>query len=362
MFRALVLGDMLCATPALRALKAAWPEAELTLIGLPWARELAERLPDVDRFEPFPGFPGLPEIMPDLAALPAFIARMQAARFDLVVQLHGSGSIVNPLLACFGARHTAGFCEPGDYSADAALHTVWPKTGHEIERLLALTDHLGLPRQGEQLDFPVGPEDHAALFRAVPELHRLHAPDRPDRPQGPAERNGPQRPEGLVETRGHVVIHPGAQLPSRRWLPERFAEVADALAARGLRIVLTGSAAEAPVTAAVLAQMRQPALDLTGRTSLFGFGALLKRARLVVCNDTGASHVAAAVGTASVVVSSGADVARWAPLDAQRQRVLWADVPCRPCSHRVCPYGHECASGVGAAEVVDAAFAALSRA
>lgn len=341
MFRALVLGDLLCATPALRALRAAWPEAELTLVGLPWARELAERLPTVDRFEAFPGFPGLPELAPDLSALPGFIARMQAQRFDLAVQLHGSGSVVNPLLACFGARQIAGFCEPGDYSADPALHTVWPKTGHEIERLLALTDHLGLPRQGEHLDFPVTPADHAAVFGTVPALHW---------------------PNGLSETRGHVVIHPGAQLPSRRWLPERFAEVGDALAARGLRVVLTGSAAEAPVTSAVLAQMRQPALDLTGRTSLFGFGAVLKRARLVVCNDTGASHVAAAVGTASVVISSGADVARWAPLDAQRQRVLWADAPCRPCGHRVCPFNHECARDVTANQVIDAAFAALDRA
>src|SRR4051794_69693 len=98
-FRALVLGDLLCAIPALRAIKAAWPQAEITLISLPWAATLAERLPQVDRFIAFPGFPSLPEIEPDIAALPGFLQQVQALKFDLVLQLHGSGNIVNQLVA-----------------------------------------------------------------------------------------------------------------------------------------------------------------------------------------------------------------------------------------------------------------------
>jgi ADP-heptose:LPS heptosyltransferase len=67
------------------------------------------------------------------------------------------------------------------------------------------------------------------------------------------------------------------------------------------------------------------------------------------------SHVAAAMGTRSVVVASGSDVTRWAPRDVQRHHVLWHDEPCRPCAHEVCPTQHECATGVGVAEVVAAA-------
>lgn len=332
-FRALVLGDLLCATPVLRALKCEWPASELTLIGLPWAEALAARLSGVDRFEAFPGFPGLPEIAPDLAALPGFIARMQQQRFDLLLQLHGSGGIVNPLLATFGASHLAGFTEPGGYCAEPALHAAWPTRGHEALRLLQLVDHLGIARQGEQLEFPVSDADRAALARSVPEL-----------------------PAGEV----FACLHPGAQLASRRWLPERFAAVGDALAHHGVRVVLTGAPAEATLTAQVRASMREPALDLAGRTDLFGLGALVERARLVVCNDTGMSHVAAALRRPSVVVSSGADVARWAPLDPGLHRVLWRDTPCRPCAFRDCPYDHECARGVGAGEVIDAALTALA--
>lgn len=331
-FRALMLGDLLCATPALRALKAGWPDAELTLIGLPWTAPLAARLPAVDRFEAFPGHPALPEIEPDTAAWPGFVARQRAAGYDLLVQLHGSGGIVNEMLAGFSARRLAGFVEPGGYCADPVLHAPWPGQGHEILRLLAATDHLGLARRGLRLDFPVGDADRAALARAVPEL-----------------------------SEPFVCVHAGSQLPSRRWPAERFAAVADELAARGLRIVLTGSSNEAPLVASVAARMRHPALDLTGRTDLWTLGALIERAALLVANDTGVVHVATALGTLSVAVSSGADVARWAPLERDRHPVLWHDVPCRPCGHRVCPTAHECARGVGVDAVVERASRLLDR-
>jgi ADP-heptose:LPS heptosyltransferase len=128
--------------------------------------------------------------------------------------------------------------------------------------------------------------------------------------------------------------------------------VADALAGRGLRVVLTGSAGEASLTSAVATAMRAPALDLAGRTELGTLGALVRDAALLVSNDTGLSHVAAALRVPSVVVASGSDIRRWSPLDSARHRVLWQDVPCRPCAYDECPVGHPCALGVPVATVI----------
>lgn len=325
-FRALMLGDLLCATPALRALRAGWPQAEVTLVGLPWAAELAQRLPGVDRFIAFPGWPGLPERpLADLRVLPPFLAQLRARRFDLALQWHGSGTLSNALVAAFGARATAGFTTPGGWcpQADAARYLAWPDAGTEVERLLALCGHLGLPRRGLHLDLPLHDGDRA-------EAARLRA---------------------ALPGRAYALVHPGAQLPSRRWPPERFAAVADGLAADGLAVLLTGTAGEAPLTRAVAAAMQAPALDLAGRTTLWSLAALVEGAARVVCNDTGVSHLAAALATPSVVVASGGDARRWAPADPRRHRMLWHDLPCRPCSHVHCPQGQACALGVSVAQV-----------
>jgi len=295
--RALKLGDMLCAVPALRALRAALPRAEIVLVGLPWARELVQRFPAyLDGFRALPGYPGLPEQPVDVAAVPPFLAALQAERFDLAIQLHGSGGVTNPLTALFGARRLAGFCAPGGWCPDPDLFLPWPDRGLEVRRLLELTSFLGAPRRGEHLEFPVPARDEEALRRAL----------------GPEE----------LRPGEYVCVHPGASVPQRRWPVERFAAVAAVLARRGLRVVLTGTAAEAELTAAVARPLRHRGLDLAGRTDLGAAAALLRGARLLVCNDTGVSHLADALGVPSVVLSTGDNPQRWAPVDGRRHRVF----------------------------------------
>ncbi|CAD6526901.1 ADP-heptose--LPS heptosyltransferase 2 [Paraburkholderia kirstenboschensis] len=333
-FRALQLGDMLCSVPALRALRAASPQAHIALIGLPWAQSFVERYADlVDELIVFPGAEGFPEQRESDEGLPAFREWMRAQRFDLAIQLHGSGGIANDLLLQFGASAHAGFVQPHERPRDGVFID-WPDDLPEPERYLALMSALGAETTDRRLSFPLCERDgdeYASLVAA-------HG----------------------IEAQRLVLVHPGAQLPSRRWPAERFAEVADRLAADGWQIAITGTAAEASLTGAVLGAMTAPALHLAGSTSLGGLAALVAHAQLVVCNDTGISHIAAAMATASVVVASGSDTQRWAPLDHVRHRVLADYPPCRPCMFRECPYGHPCALNIGVDRVVETACAQLA--
>lgn len=299
-FRALKLGDMLCAVPAFRAMRAAWPRAHITLIGLPWAREFFERFCGFfDEFREFPGYPGLPEGPADLGRIPGFFAQMQAGRYDLAIQLHGSGTRTNPLIRLFDAQRCAGFFRPGEYCPDPRTFLPWPEHGLEVRRLLRLAEHLGAPSQGESLEFPI----HAADIRRLRSIPGA----------------------GDLEPGRYFCLHPGASLAARRWPASRFAAVAEALARRGLRVVLTGGAGEEALARSVARRLSAAPLDLTGRTDLGTLGALLADARLLVCNDTGVSHLADALRVPSVVISTGDNPERWAPADGQRHRVL-----CRP--------------------------------
>lgn len=327
--RALVLGDMICAVPALRAIRRAWPQARISLLGLPASRDYLARLACVDEWLPFPGWPGLPEHAVDVHALPGFLTAMQAMDWDLAIQLHGSGQVVNSLVALLGARASAGFHAGGAFvpGDDATRYCAWPEHGHETHRLLALCEHLGLPLDGDALEFPLCRDDDDALRVAWPDWSA---------------------------SMGYACVHAGAQLPSRRWPLARFAAVAQALHDEGLTVVLTGTAGERELTAelgGLLAARGVPHVDLVGRTSLWTLGALLRRARVLVCNDTGVSHIAAALKVPSVVVSCGSDAERWAPRNRALHRVLAAPAPCRPCGHAICPVGHLCAQALSVAAV-----------
>lgn len=299
-FRALALGDLLCAVPALRAIRAGNPGARISLIGLGRSREFVHRFRHlVDELVEFPGFPGIAEVEFRPAQLPRFLSFATAKPYDLAIDLHGDGSTSNAFVALLGARRTAGFIPPTGWQPGGEDFIPYPGTLHEIHRTLALVRHLGFPADDDRLELPLAPRDDESLRRSL----------------------------GGTPLDTYVVVHPGASTPTRRWPAEEFAAVADTIASLGFRIVLTGSRGERAVTDAVARRMSAPAIDLAGATDLGALGALVARARLVVTNDTGVSHVTAAVGTPSVVLFTGSDRARWAPLDEDRHVAIGAGLP-----------------------------------
>lgn len=334
-FRALQLGDMLCAVPALRALRAACPDARITLVGLPSAREFTGRFQRyVDELVEFPGIAAFPEQPPRPQAMPAFYRRLRALQADVALQMHGSGAQSNPIVGQLGARRWGGFTD-GTTAPVPGQRMAWPEGLPEPQRYLALLRYLGLPAQDDALEFPCTGQDGRDADRLL-------------------------RDHGLDPAR-LVLMHVGARLPSRRWPLARYAEVAGALSRLGWQVALTGTEAEAPMTAELgrLSGLALP--DLCGATSLGSLAALLRMSRLLVCNDTGISHMAAAVGAASVVIASGSDPVRWAPKERARHTVLAVDLPCRPCAFETCPIGHPCALAISPAQVIRQALDHLTR-
>lgn len=325
LLRASRIGDFVCATPAFRAVRAALPAAAITLITLPMLRDLAARLACFDRIVEFPGYPGLAEQFFEARRAVGFVQQMQAERFDLAIQMQGSGVYANPFTLLLGARVTAGCVREGDPAGrlDAALP--FPQQGHEVQRVLALTSFLGMPAQGAQTEFPVWPEDRAA---AAVLLASAEPP--------------------------FIGLHPAARDLTRRWALDRFAAVGTALWRRHGRgtVVVLGEPEERATAETVARAIDAPCLNLAGRTSLCTLGGVLERLAVLVTNDTGPAHIAYALGVPTITIFGAGDPTRYRPPQRGPYAALVHAVPCRPCGLATCPIGYPCLEQVTVEEVI----------
>jgi ADP-heptose:LPS heptosyltransferase len=294
--RANALGDYLLAEPALRALRRTYPAARITLVGAAWQPALLTGRPgpvdDVWVLPQVEGLAGQPEGAPPPDRLPAFCRAIRDTEPDIALQMHGGGAAANPLTRSFGARITAGMRAPGAEALDRELPYRYYQ--HEVARYLEVASLVGAEPDGWAPHLELTGDDHREAQAVLP--------------------GGDGAPL--------VALHPGVSDPRRRWPGASFAAVADALAAGGARVVLTGAPADAELTAEIAARSRAPVLDLTGRTGIGGLGAVYARCALVVGVDTGPLHLARAVGAATVTVFWCGNAFNAAPFDRGRQRVL----------------------------------------
>jgi ADP-heptose:LPS heptosyltransferase len=200
--------------------------------------------------------------------LPQFLAEARAYRYDLAVQLHGGGAASNPLVRALGARWSIGLQAENAAPLDATVPYRYYQS--EASRFLEVVALAGAEGSPEYPELAVSEQESAAAAELLPGI-------------------GPW-----------VALHAGAGDPRRRWAPERFAAVADRLAAAGVRPVLIGSSADQPASTAVRSHATTPLHDLTGRTDLGTLAAVLRRCPVVVANDSGPLHLARAVGPATV--------------------------------------------------------------
>ncbi|SCL73893.1 glycosyltransferase family 9 protein [Micromonospora peucetia] len=274
--RALGVGDLATATPALRALRVAHPDRELVLAAPGWLAPLVDLVGGIDRLVPTDGL-GRPD--------PA----LRTPR--IAVNLHGRGPESHRLLDSTRPGRLLAYANP-----EAGHHDGpdWRVDEHEVDRWCRLLDWYGIPADRADLDL--------------------------------------RRPPPADAPAGVTVLHPGSKVPAKRWPPGRFAALARQLTARGHRVVLTGSPDER-ATAQRIADAAGLPVDavLAGRTDLGELAALVAYARLVVSGDTGVAHLATGYRTASVVLFGPVSPARWGPPPERgRHRALWAGAGYRP--------------------------------
>ncbi|MGA5764238.1 glycosyltransferase family 9 protein [Nonomuraea bangladeshensis] len=295
--RANAIGDFLLSVPALDALRSAYPDAKLTLLGLPWHAGFLEGRPGpVDEVVALPPITGVSTSEGGHPVPGGLCEGLRERAFDLAVQIHGGGRYSNPFVRRLGARVTAGLRTPDADELDRWVPYV--DHHHESLRFLEVAALVG-GRAGDRAgDRAGGLEPQVAVTGR-------------DREELAAAFGAP--PPGLV------AVHPGARDPRRRWPVERFAAVADRL---GRPVVVTGSAAERDLVEGVVAAMRRPAVAVAGTLGLGALAALYERCDLVIGNDTGPRHLAAAVGTPTVAVYWCVNLVSYGPLTRTRHRPL----------------------------------------
>ena len=286
-FRALYLGDVLCSVPALELLKREFPTSTICFIGLPQLRDFVMRFSFIDFYIDFPGCEGIPEQAWDKNAEDRFILECIDENFDLLIQMHGNGSVINEFLTKIKGPRLVGFCPKGQ-SSDSNWFP-YPSDKHEILRHLELLGYLGINYscKDTKINYPIF-ENEYTDFETMRDIFNL---------------------------KDYIVFHIGSKNEQRRWKMENFAELARYLQKMNKQIVCTGTSGEYSLIQSFSKQLDQPIINLAGLTNYGLLGCVIKYANMLICNCTGVSHVAAALQIKSLVISMDGEPDRWGPLN-----------------------------------------------
>lgn len=316
------IGDVIMTGPALRAIKAALPDAHLTLLGSPGGAQAAALLPWVDDVLIWRA------LWQDLGQLPfdparewELVAKLRAGPFDMAIIFTSFRQ--SPHAAAFICQLAGIPLRIGQSKETAAglLTTELsspPDEMHQVERNLRLVEAIGCHVQDRSLAITIP----AAAQQAA---------------------DGQLQKHGLAANAPYLLLNLWASCQARTYNGVRFAMAARQLAAKtGCRVVVTGLSRDRPGSGAALYMLGNYAIDLIGQTSVAELAALVANARLLLTNHTLTMHLADATCTASVVLFAGTDLeSQWQPRAAP-VRLLRQPTDCRPCYAFRCPYNHEC--------------------
>lgn len=319
------IGDVIHALPVSYAIKETFPDSHLTWVVEPPAYGLLEANPCIDElllfkkkeFRTLGGF---------LKNFGPFRRQLRQRRYDASLDLQGL--FKSAAVAYVGkASLRLGTCDMREFSDRVSRPVIGPHArGHIVERYLDVARALGC--RAEHVAFPLKiPEREADLARRI----MLQARARMENPYG--------------------VLAVGANWPNKRWPSEHYAKISDWLYDRGIvPVIIGGGPVDQQIAGEISSLTEIPPVNLVGRTSLVQLAYILQQARLVLGGDTGPVHLAAGLGTRTVMVMGPTDANRNGPY-GQPENALEVDRPCKYCWKRACPKGVDCLAAIPVSRV-----------
>lgn len=335
------MGDVLMTTPAFRALKQAVPGRSLTLLASRAGAALAPFLADIDEVLAYDA-PWVKNDGRDAQADRHMLAALARGQYDaaIIFTVYSQSPLPAALMCRLaGIPRVLAHCRENPYG----LISDWQRETeprqhirHEVRRQLDLVEHAGARCGDIGLSFTTRHEHRISL------REKLAATP-------------------LAQADGWVVAHCGATAASRRYPADYFARALTLIGDRAGPIVLTGDASERELVRDIMRDCggRAPLVDLAGKLALGEFACLIEEAALLLSNNTGPVHLAAAVGT-PVVDLYALTNPQHTPWRVP-QRVLYKDVPCKYCYRSICPeHHHDCLRGVPPEQVCTAVIELLA--
>jgi len=282
------IGDLLLNTPAIHALKAAFPHCHIAVLAKKESAEALQGNNDVNEVIIYDeGASG------GIACAWRLFRLINPKKFDTAIISNPKREFHAAMFLC-GIERRIGYARKWGFLLTHRLKDEKYKAeSHEVEYNLALVGLIGAPPASAKIIFPIEPKDEQEMQKVIAQA-------------------------GLKGGAKIAALHPGSSNPLKRWGDKNFAALAEKIAAQaGLTVALVGGEEEKPSAKAILNESSVPIVDLTGRFSLKSFGAFLKRCEFLVSSDSAPVHIAAAVGAPVIAIFakgvSGCEPKRWGP-------------------------------------------------
>lgn len=324
------MGDMIVFIPALRALREGFPQAHISVLAAEKTGiEVLEQCPYIDEII-------AKDSNRNFLKWLKFLKRLRGRRFDLFISSAGEDNLAQ-VGFYIGAKYIVGFKKRlrhlEEYEETCKfLQTIsleYDEDKHEVEQNLAIPHAIGIETSDDRLEFwTTDVED-----RYVKDLlwNELKIPKR----------------------KILIGIHPGSKRLSRRWLPERFARLADLLIEKfNAYILIIGSSEEMKLAQSIASQMECEVVILNGKTTIVQLASLMKHLSLFICTDSGPLHLGAAMGTPIVALFGPGEVQKWYPC-SKNSVVIRKEVDCSPCGKYWCE-DHRCMKLIEVEDVLQA--------